>query len=311
MDEREQRMRLAAFAHVERLSRANGGLTGDQINAGFLFESEYIPLVRRQQGIGKVAAMPHLLSLRTAWLKSSSIYDDQAFAHEQISLSDGEITYDFARGGPDHEANRHLYNAWELELPIIYFLAIAQGFYHAFMPVWIVDWRPDDGEYGQVRLAFGLPDGDRPVEAAERRAGLAVAQRSLRRAHFGERVVHAYRQRCAISGEGGGKTAADRRRARQLLSVLDLNGARVESRSPSDGVLLTKLHRAAFEANLIGIDADYRVRASQRLLADVDDSLTAALRDLEGVRIQIPNRPEHHPDRELLDVRFREFLRAD
>lgn len=311
MDEREQRMRLAAFAHVERLSRANGGLTGDQLNAGFLFEGEYIPLVRRQQGIGKVAAMPHLLSLRTAWLKSSSIYDDQAFAHEQISLSDAEITYDFARGGPDHEANRHLYNAWELELPIIYFLAIAQGFYHAFMPVWIVDWRPDDGEYGQVRLAFGLPDGDRPVEAAERRAGLAVAQRGLRRAHFGERVVHAYRQRCAISGEGGGKTAADRRRARRLLGVLDLNGARVESRSPSDGVLLTKLHRAAFEANLIGIDADYRVRASQRLLAEIDDPLAATLRDLDGVRIQIPNRPEHHPDRDLLNARYREFLHAD
>ena len=311
MDEREQRMRLAAFAHVKRLSRANGGLTGVQLDTGFQFDGEYVPLVRRGAGIGKVAAMPHLLSLRTAWLKSGSIYDDQAFAHEQISLSDAEITYDFARGGPDHEANRHLYNAWELELPIIYFLAIAQGFYHAFMPVWIVDWRPDDGEYGQVRLAFGLPDGERPVEAAERRAGLAVAQRGLRRAHFGEQVVHAYRQRCAISGEGGGKTAADRRRARRLLGVLDLNGSRVESRSPSDGVLLTKLHRAAFEANLIGIDADYRVRASQRLLADVDDPLTAALRDLDGVRIQVPNRPEHHPDRDLLDARFREFLRAD
>ena len=213
MDEREQRMRLAAFAHVERLSRANGGLTGVQLDTGFQFDGEYVPLVRRSAGIGKIAAMPYLLSLRTAWLKSSSIYDDQAFAHEQISLSDAEITYDFARGGPDHEANRHLYNAWELELPIIYFLAIAQGFYHAFMPVWIVDWRPDDGEYGQVRLAFGLPDGDRPVEASERRAGLVVAQRSLRRAHFGEQVVHAYRQRCAISREGGGKTAADRRRA--------------------------------------------------------------------------------------------------
>ena len=311
MDDREQRMRLAAFAHVERLSRANGGLTGDQLNAGFLFEREYIPLVRRQQGIGKVAAMPHLLSLRTAWLKSSSIYPDQAFAHDQLFSSDGEVTYEFMKGGPDHPLNQHLLVACDLEIPVIYFLAIAQGFYHAFMPVWIVDWRPDDGEYGQVRLAFGLPDGDRPVEAAERRAGLAVAQRGLQRAHFGEQVVHAYRQRCAISREGGGKTAADRRRARRLLGVLDLNGSHVESRSPSDGVLLTKLHRAAFEANLIGIDADYRVRASQRLLADVDDPLTAALRDLDGVRIQVPNRPEHHPDRDLLDARFREFLRAD
>lgn len=311
MDEREQRMRLAACNHVERLSRANGGLTGDQLNAGFPFEGEYIPLVRRQQGIGKVAALPHLLSLRTAWLKSNSRYDDQAIAHEQIFSSDGEITYDFMKGGPDHPLNQHLLVACDLEIPVIYFLAVAQGFYHAFLPVWIVDWLPHAGEYGQVRLAFGLPGGDRPVLAAERRAGLVAAQHGLHRARFREQVVHAYRQRCAISGEGGDKTAAERRRARRLLGVLDLNGQRAESRSPAHGLLLTKLHRAALEANLIGIDPDYRVRASQRLLAEADDPLTAALRQLDGAPLQLPKRPEHRPDRDLLAARYHDFLHAD
>ena len=311
MDEREQRMRLAAFAHAERLSRANGGLTGDQLNAGFPFEGEYIPLVRRQQGIGKVAAMPHLLSLRTAWLKSNSIYDDQAFAHDQIVSNDGEITYEFMKGGPDHALNQHLLAACDLEIPVIYFLAVAQGFYHAFMPVWIIDWLPHAGEYGQVRLAFGLPGGDRPVLAAERRAGPVAAQRGLRGARFREQVVHAYRQRCAISGEGGDRTAADRRRARRLLGVLDLNGERVESRVPAHGLLLGKLHRAAFESNLIGIDPDYRVRASQRLLAEADDPLTAALRELDGAPLRLPNYPEHRPDRDLLAARYHDFLHAD
>ena len=311
MDEREQRMRLAAFAHVERLSRANGGLTYDQLKLGFSFEREDISLIWPMHGIGKVAQMPHPLSLLTAWPKGASIYADQGVAHEQIFSSDGEITYDFMRGGPDRAPNQHLRVACEQEIPVIYFLAVAPGFYHAFMPVWITDWLPSAGEYGQVRLAFGMRGADPPVLVAERRAGLLTAQRDLHGARFRERVVHAYDLRCAISGEGGSKPAPVRRRARRLLGVLDLNCQRVESRSPSDGVLLTKLHRAAFEANLIGIDADYRVRASQRLLAEVDDPLTAALRDLDGVRIQIPNRPEHHPDRDLLDARFREFLRAD
>ena len=310
MDEREQRMRLAAFAHVERVGRANGGLTGDQLNAGFSFEGDYIPLVRRQQGIGKVGAMRHLLSLRTSWLKSSSIYADQAFAHDEILSNDGEITYEFAKGGPDHEANRHLYDAWELELPVIYFLAVAQGFYHAFMPVWIVDWRPNDGDYGQVRLAFGLPGGDRPAAAAERRAGLVAAQRGLRGARFRERVVDAYRLRCAISGEDGRRTAVDRSRARRLLGVFELNGEREASRSPAHGLLLTKLHRAALDAHLIGIDPDYQVRASQRLLAETQDPLSNALRDLDGAKLQLPRNPGHHPNRDLLAARFTDFLNA-
>lgn len=310
MDEREQRMRLAAFAHVERVSRANGGLTGDQLNAGFSFEGDYIPLVRRQQGIGKVGAMRHLLSLRTAWLKNSSIYADQAFAHDEIFSDDGEVTYEFTKGGPDHPLNQQLLLACDLELPVIYFLAVAQGFYHAFMPVWITDWRPNDGEYGQVRLAFGLPGGERPVQAEERRAGLVVAKRGLHDAHFREQVVRAYRLRCAISSEGGNRTAADRSRARRLLGVFELDGERGESRSPAHGLLLTKLHRAALDAHLIGIDPDYRIRASQRLLAESHDPLSNALRDLDGQKLHLPNRPNHHPNRDLLAARFTDFLNA-
>lgn len=311
MDEREQRMRLAACAHVERLSRANGGLAYHQLTSGFRFEDEYIPLVHTMHGISKPRAVQHLLSLLTAWPTGGSIYADQTIAHEQIFSSTGEITYDFMRGGPDHPLNQHLLAACDLEIPVIYFLAVAPGFYHAFMPVWIVDWQPHAGEYGQVRLAFGLPGGDRPVLAAERRTGLVAAQRGLRGARFREQVVHAYRQRCAISGEGGDRTAADRRRARRLLGVLDLNGERVESRVPAHGLLLGKLHRTAFESNLIGIDPDYRVRASQRLLAEADDPLTAALRELDGAPLRLPNYPEHRPDRDLLAARYHDFLHAD
>ena len=310
MDEREQRMRLAAFAHVERVSRANGGLTYRQLTDGFPFEGEYIPLVHTMHGIGKPGAMQHLLSLLTAWPKGSSIYADQAIAHQQIFSSTGEITYDFMRGGRDLAANQHLREAWELELPVIYFLAVSPGFYHAFVPVWIVDWRPNEGEYGQVRLAFGLPGGDRPVAASERRAGLVAAQRGLHGARFRERVVDAYRLRCAISGEGGRRTAVDRRRARRLLGVFELNGEREESRSPAHGLLLTKLHRAALDAHLIGIDPDYQVRASQRLLAEAQDPLSDALRELDGVKLQLPRNPEHHPNRDLLAARFTDFLNA-
>ena len=53
------------------------------------------------------------------------------------------------------------------------------------------------------------------------------------------------------------------------------------------------------------------MRASQRLLAEADDPLTAALRELDGAPLPLPNRPEHRPDHDLLTARYRDFLHAD
>lgn len=310
VDEQEQRRRLAAFAHVERLSADYGGLTGRQLDLGFRFDGEYIPLVLMMQGIGKPARMQYLLSLRTAWPRKGAIYADQEIAHAQILSGSEEIVYDFMRGGPDRAPNRWLREAWELQLPVIYFLAVAQAFYQAFMPVWVVDWDPTAGEYGQVRLAFGLLGGERPLLARERRAGLRVVQTQLRRANFRERVVSAYGQRCAISGAGG-KHPSERERTRRLLGVLDLGGGAAPSDAASEGLLLTKLHRAAFEAGMIGIDADYRVRASRRLLAESSVPFHTALQELDGAQLQLPRRPEDRPNRDLLALRYREFVNAD
>ncbi len=310
MEEREQRMRLAAFAHVQRLSSANGGLTGRQLTDGFSFEGEYIPLVLAQRGISKPRQMQHLLSLRTAWPNSGSFYADQRSAHNAIFSSAGTIDYDFMRGGPDKAPNRWLREAWELELPVIYFLAAASAFYQAFLPVWVVGWDPHAGAYGQAKLAFGLPGDEGPaVRPAPRRAGLAAAQRQLRKANFRELVADAYMWRCAISGEGGAANAAARERSRRLLAVADLDSAG-EPRAAAGGLLLTKLHRSAYEADLIGIDADYRVHASPRLLAEPSNAQYGALSKIDGARLRPPRRAADYPDRDLLAARFEQFRRT-
>lgn len=61
---------------------------------------------------------------------------------------------------------------------------------------------------------------------------------------------------------------------------------------------------------MIGIDPDYRIRASQRLLAESHDPLSNALRELDGKKLNLPNRPNHHPNRDLLAARFTDFLNA-
>ena len=78
----------------------------------------------------------------------------------------------------------------------------------------------------------------------------------------------------------------------------------------TNGLPLTKIHHAAFDANLIGIDPDYRIHVSDRLLEIHDGPfLELGLKQITGTLIQLPRRIEDHPDRDRLAFRFEEFRR--
>jgi putative restriction endonuclease len=63
---------------------------------------------------------------------------------------------------------------------------------------------------------------------------------------------------------------------------------------------LSKIHHAAFDANLVGIDPN-----SERLL-DLDDgpSPEQGLKAMAGGLIGLPRRTEDYPDKERLELRF-------
>ena len=66
----------------------------------------------------------------------------------------------------------------------------------------------------------------------------------------------------------------------------------------SNGLPLTKLHHAAFDAHLIGIDPDFRIHVSERLLEIHDGPfLGLGLKGIVGQVIQLPRRREDRPDR--------------
>ena len=50
----------------------------------------------------------------------------------------------------------------------------------------------------------------------------------------------------------------------------------------SGGIPLSKIHHAAFDAHLIGIDPDYRLHVCDRLVAQNDGPMLAALKRLQG-----------------------------
>jgi putative restriction endonuclease len=79
----------------------------------------------------------------------------------------------------------------------------------------------------------------------------------------------------------------------------------------SKGLPLTKLHHADFDANLIGIDADFRIHVAERLLEIHDGPfLELGLKSIRNTQIVLPRRRADWPDRERLALRFEEFQRA-
>ena len=296
---------MAAFDHVRRLSEAHGHLTRNELAPGFMFEGERIPLVNPQRGIFKPRKMRHLLSIKTVFPRPGARvwYDDQRQVHRQIF--EGEETVDYAFMGQDPEAsdNQWLKEAWEKQIPVIYFLGVSPGRYQPIIPTYISHW---DGYGLNSSLTFGNPYQERievPVNAADRQYALRMVKERLHQATFREAVLFAYGRRCAITGLP----------ETQLLDAAHIISDGDEALGQPvvpNGLALSKIHHAAFDAHLIGIDSDYRLHVSDRLLEKKDGPLLQALKQLKGTALHLPSRTRDYPDRDRLELRFETFRKA-
>jgi putative restriction endonuclease len=212
------------------------------------------------------------------------------------------VDYAFMGQDPDAADNRWLREAYERQIPVIYFLGVSPGRYEAVLPAFISGW---DAQALKARVAFG-PDDDAlkaPETAPERRYALRAVKQRLHQGSFREAVITAYGGRCAIS---------------RLPEPMLLDAAHiVEDKHEllgqpviSNGIPLSKIHHAAFDAHLIGIDADYRLHVSDRLLSQQDGPMLDALKRLSGDIIHLPSRDKDRPDRDRLALRFERFQLA-
>jgi putative restriction endonuclease len=206
---------------------------------------------------------------------------------------------------PSASDNRWLYAAMVEQTPIIYFLGTSLGRYQPIVPTFIVGWHP---ERLRVQLAFGAIAGAvneaAPPAAPERRYALREVKARLHQASFREVVLAAYGGRCTISG------LPEQRLLDAAHIVVDAD-EQLGQPIISNGLPLTKLHHAAFDANLIGIDPDFRIHVSSRLL-DIHDGpfLELGLKQINETSIHLPRRTADYPDRNRLAIRFEQFKRA-
>jgi putative restriction endonuclease len=287
------------------MSELRGDLTARDLSAGFEFHGERIPLINPRRGIFKPQQMQYLLSIKTVFPRSGARvwYDDQRAAHRQIYEGDETVDYAFMGQDPNAADNRWLREAMESRVPIIYFLGVAPGYYQACIPTFVTGWDPTALK---ARIAFGVPREDTlefPESTADRRYALRDVKHRLHQASFREAVIAAYDERCALSG---------------LPEPLLLDAAHIIADKDEqygqpivpNGIPLSKIHHAAFDSHLIGIDPDFRIHVSERLLTRRDGPLLEALKRLDKGGLHLPSRAKDRPDRERLAMRFEAFKAA-
>lgn len=296
-------MRQAAVAELDRRA-AGRPLDSDDLSAGFRFRGERVPFVNPQRGIFKPRAMRHLLSIRTVFPRTGARvwYDDQRRVHDEIHAGDKLIDYAFMGSDSSAADNRWLREAMEAQVPVIYFLGIAPKRYTAIYPTFVADWSARELT---AKIGFGVPlaasDGIPP--APERRYALRLVSQRLHQATFREAVLTAYGGRCAIS-------RLPERRLLDAAHIVADADERLGQPLVANGLPLSKVHHAAFDANLIGIDADYHIHVADELFAMNDGRrLEQGIKAMRGRTLLMPDRAVDRPDRDRLAGRF-ELYRA-
>jgi putative restriction endonuclease len=296
--DRDEELRIACFLALDTLRAQRGDDLPYEgaLAQGFAFGSRRIPFFNFQKGIYRAAAQrgPAALSLQTSW---KSPYDDEQDSHGFL--------YAYRAGDMDQPDNRSLRAAYELQVPVAYFVGVRPGWYQAVYPVFVA---ADNSHERRVRLTVGdldqagpMPEIVRPDDPIERRYLLRTTRTRLHQGRFRGLVLPAYRDQCAIC----------RLKEMRLLDashiVPDPEPEGVAS--VSNGLSLCSIHHRAFDQNLVGVSPDYRVYVSRRLLEDDDGPMLELLKEFHGASIVLPARPDRRPDRERLAIRFEMFRR--
>ena len=230
------------------------------------------------------------LSINTT---TSGTYDDQ-------EVSGGLWRYDYQSGSTAGK-NTKLRAAMEFGFPVLWFQQQDNGRYVPYR-VFIVE------DFPEQKYCLMAPD---PVlflaatseSAIERRYAMREMKVRLHQPAFRARVISAYETRCAICQLKHGS----------LLDAAHItpDSDTESSTSVTNGLSLCKIHHAAYDVNIIGINSDYVVKVREDVLEEVDGPmLKHGLVEMHGRELWIPPNSARQPDRERLAQRFEKFSNA-
>jgi putative restriction endonuclease len=299
----DELIRIAAFQWVEEQVNFHGGFVPRKLlEQGFQFHNKRITLVGRQ-GIWKPAAMELPLSIYT---RPDGPYPD-------FIMEDGFLVYRYRGTDPNHRDNVGLRSAMHKRVPLIYFYRVEQGKCSAEWPVYIEEDHLDSlsfivsiGSHNLVYKRQDLHQGKLFLETEDplyRRYTTREALYRLHQAEFRFRVLSAYKEQCAFC----------RLRHQQLLDAAHIIPDGEDGGEPivPNGLSLCKIHHAAFDNNIVGLNPDYKIIVREDILEEIDGPmLKYGIQEMHEQKILLPGRRDNWPDRERLQIRFNRFREA-
>jgi putative restriction endonuclease len=254
--------------------------------------------LKGQQGIFKPAELSEPLSITST---IDSPYNDN-------TVDGTRVLYDFLPASRQHD-NEGLKRCAELELPLIYLLQVKRRpgpEYVVFAPVYVIGW-DDAARTFLVDLSEQTPGAVASPVPSRRQLDLAwvhqasanevreltrtyvatSVQRRLYDAKFRNKILRAYRERCAVCGLG----------IRSLLDAAHVSGDRDPKPAieVSDGIALCAIHHRAFECGMLTWDDDYRVRIHLPSPGEAGDGERQMLLAFEGKLLSLPKRADWRP----------------
>ncbi len=293
----DHKVRLAAFHWLsEQVSIHGDVLPRELLVKGFVFQDQRIPLVA-PQGIFKPKILDLPLSITTA---PKGPYDD-SFNQE------GFLAYKYRGTDPDHRDNVGLRKTLSKDIPLIYFHGIVPGKYLAVWPVYIIADEPSNLTFTVAvdeSLALYKESSQVREDSFARRAYITSTVRTrLHQRSFRERVLDAYRSQCAFC----------RLKHLELLDAAHIIPDIEPESMPTvdNGIALCKLHHAAFDSFILGINPDYIIEVREDVLEEEDGPmLQHGLKELHKSQIILPSSQNLWPKRELIDIRYQKFKEA-
>ena len=295
--EEEFDFREDLIARVISLAVEGDGMLSRAELGAIPYADQFVRVIDSQGGIWNPGAswpfaepLRATLSINTT---TSGVYKDQ-------EVEGGLWRYDYQSGGTEGK-NTKLRAAMQFQFPILWFQQQDNGRYVPYR-VFIVQDFPD--------LGYCLMAPDRALSIAasseseiERRYALREMKTRLHQPAFRARVISAYETRCAV---------CQLRHGRLLDAAHITPDSEVDSStSVTNGLALCKIHHAAYDINIIGINADYEVKVREDILQEVDGPmLQHGIIEMDGRELWLPQSKEKQPDRERLRERFDRFKEA-
>jgi putative restriction endonuclease len=296
----DDQIRNAAFIWLEEQAQIYGDvLPWEILQKGFEFQSQRIIPIGAS-GIWKPKIMDLPLSITTS---PNSPYPDKL-------SDDGFLEYKYRGSNPYHSDNVGLRQILEQHKPLIYFIGIFKGKYLAKWPVYIVNDHMIDLSFlvavDEINSIKHINDPEYFEDPGINYRRAYITSKTLIRVHqqsFRERVLHAYHEQCTLC----------KLRHAELLDAAHIIGDKEDIGEPiiQNGLSLCKIHHAAFDKNIIGINQDYQIKVRKDILEETDGPmLKYGIQFLDNNKIILPKNKKNWPDRERLGARFEGFLRA-